>query len=58
MMVALKESLYPSQREMLAEQLGELNWRLQPQVVESLTKAGEKTRPRRCAPPVSAPWRT
>jgi hypothetical protein len=38
LLATLKESPYPSQREWAAEQLSELNWRMQPQVVESLTK--------------------
>jgi hypothetical protein len=36
-MVALKESQLPSQREWAAEQLSAQNWRTQPQVVASLT---------------------
>jgi hypothetical protein len=41
-LATLKDALGPSQREMAAEQLGELNWRMQPQVVESLTKAARE----------------
>jgi len=39
LLATLKDSLYPSQREMAVEQLRERNWRMQPQVVESLTKS-------------------
>lgn len=39
MLAALKDSLRPSEREAAAEQLSELNWRIQPQVVASLMKA-------------------
>jgi hypothetical protein len=39
LLATLKDSLYPSQRETAVEQLRELNWRMQPQVVESLTKS-------------------
>ena len=35
----LQDSLYPSEREAAAEQLSELSWRGQPQVVASLMKA-------------------
>lgn len=38
-LAALKDSLCPSQRETAAEQLSEVNWRSQPQVVASLMKA-------------------
>jgi hypothetical protein len=39
LLATLKDSLYPSERESAAEQLSELNWRVQPQVVESLMKS-------------------
>jgi len=39
LLAALKDSLRPSEREAAAEQLSELNWRVQPLVVESLMKA-------------------
>jgi hypothetical protein len=39
LLATLKDSLYPSQREGAADKLSELNWRMQPQVVESLTKS-------------------
>ncbi len=42
LLATLKESMYPSQREWAAEQLGELNWRKQPHVVESLTKSARE----------------
>ncbi|MHB1426767.1 MAG: HEAT repeat domain-containing protein [Gemmataceae bacterium] len=38
----LKDSLYPSERETAAEQLSELNWRIQPLVVESLMKSARE----------------
>jgi len=38
LLATLKESVLPSQREWAAEQLSELNWRMQPKVVESLMK--------------------
>jgi hypothetical protein len=38
-LVTLRDSLYPSQREMAAEHLGELNAHGQPQVVQSLMRA-------------------
>lgn len=41
-LVTLKNSLYPSERESAAEQLSELNWRSQPQVVECLMKAARE----------------
>lgn len=41
-MLTLKDSLLPSQREMAADQLGESNWRLQPQVVQSLTRGARE----------------
>jgi hypothetical protein len=41
-MATLKESPLPSQREVAAEQLSELNWRTQPQVVDGLTKAARE----------------
>jgi hypothetical protein len=42
LLATLKESMYPSQREWAAEQLSELNWHMQPQVVESLTKSARE----------------
>ncbi len=42
MLATLKDSLYPSQREEAAEQLSELNWRMQPQIVESLMKSARE----------------
>jgi hypothetical protein len=42
LLATLKESMYPSHREWAAEQLGELNWHTQPQVVESLTKSARE----------------
>jgi HEAT repeat protein len=39
LLATLKDSMYPSQREGAAEQLSALNWRMQPQVIESLTKS-------------------
>jgi hypothetical protein len=41
-LATLKDALCPSQREMAAEHLAELNWRVQPQVVESLMKAAKE----------------
>jgi hypothetical protein len=41
LLATLKESMYPSQREWAAEQLSELNWHMQPQVVESLSKGAQ-----------------
>jgi hypothetical protein len=41
-LATLKDALCPSHREMAAERLGELNWRVQPQVVESLMKAARE----------------
>jgi hypothetical protein len=41
-LATLKDALCPSQREMAAERLAELNWRMQPQVVESLMKAARE----------------
>jgi hypothetical protein len=42
MLSTLKDSLYPSEREWAAEQLSELNWRMQPQVVENLMKSARE----------------
>jgi hypothetical protein len=42
LLAALKDSLCPSERETAAEQLSELNWRMQPLVVESLMKAARE----------------
>ncbi len=42
LLVALKDSLRPSERETAAEQLSELNWRMQPLVVESLMKSARE----------------
>jgi hypothetical protein len=42
LVVALKDSLYPSARETAADQLAEVNWRLQPQVVHSLMKVAQE----------------
>ncbi len=41
-LATLKEALCPSEREMAAEHLGGMNWRTQPHVVESLTKAARE----------------
>ena len=38
-LAALKDSLYPSERESAAEQLSELDWRHQPLIVEGLMKS-------------------
>ena len=38
MVAVLRESLYPSQREEAAEQLGAMDWRRQPQVVDILVE--------------------
>jgi hypothetical protein len=42
LLTALKDSLRPSERESAAEQLSELNWRMQPLVVESLMKSARE----------------
>jgi hypothetical protein len=42
LLAALRDSLCPSERETAAEQLSELNWRMQPLVVESLMKAARE----------------
>ncbi len=42
LLTTLKDSLRPSERETAAEQLSELNWRMQPLVVESLMKAARE----------------
>jgi hypothetical protein len=42
LLAALKDSLCPSEREAAAEQLSELNWRMQPLVVESLMKSARE----------------
>jgi hypothetical protein len=42
LLATLKESLYPSQREGAAEQLSELDWRIQPKVVEGLMTAARE----------------
>jgi hypothetical protein len=42
LLAALKDSLCPSERETAAEQLSELNWRMQPLVVESLMKSARE----------------
>jgi hypothetical protein len=39
LLAKLQDSLYPSERESAAEQLSQLNWRVQPQVVASLMKS-------------------
>jgi hypothetical protein len=41
LLATLKESLRPSEREQAAEQLSELNWKLQPMVVEHLIKSAQ-----------------
>ena len=38
----LKDALGPSQREMAAEQLSELDWRERPYIVECLTRAAKE----------------
>ncbi len=42
LLATLKDSLRPSEREEAAEQLSDLNWRIQPLVVESLMKAARE----------------
>ncbi len=42
LLAALKDSLRPSERETAAEQLSELNWRMQPLVVQSLMKSARE----------------
>jgi len=42
LLAALKDSLRPSERETAAEQLSELNWHMQPLVVESLMKSARE----------------
>jgi hypothetical protein len=42
MLATLKDSLYPSEREAVAEQLSELDWRIQPLVVDCLMKAARE----------------
>jgi hypothetical protein len=42
LLATLKDSLCPSERETAAEQLSELNWRMQPLVVESLMKSARE----------------
>jgi hypothetical protein len=41
LLTTLKDSLYPSQREWAAEQLSEMNWRMQPQVVNHLMTSAQ-----------------
>ncbi|HZV05931.1 MAG TPA: HEAT repeat domain-containing protein [Gemmataceae bacterium] len=42
LLATLKNSLYPSEREAAIEKLSELNWRVQPLVVESLMKSARE----------------
>jgi hypothetical protein len=42
LLATLKDSLYPSEREAAIEKLSELNWRMQPLVVESLMKTARE----------------
>lgn len=42
LLAALKDSLRPSERETAAEQMSELDWHMQPLVVESLMKAARE----------------
>src|SRR5207237_6531015 len=42
MVVALRDSLYPSQRELAAQSLGAADWRTHPEVVQALTMAAKE----------------
>jgi hypothetical protein len=42
LLATLKDSMYPSERETAVEKLSELNWRVQPLVVESLMKSARE----------------